>query len=129
MVVQSRVMPGNVEPGKSSLESSPIRQWPACGPIYFLNFTAYFFKKINGADDASSTPCIRKKDLTCHLYQQTTRCLFILESSYYGGQKNRVLCFLFKNSFLTHFPLKTLKKHPRDLVKFIHSHEKRKKTT
>jgi hypothetical protein len=56
-------MPGIAEPGKSSLEPSPIRQRPACGPIYFLNFTAYFFKKFNGLDDASSTPCIRKKKL------------------------------------------------------------------
>ena len=107
--IYKKIMPGIAEPGKSSLEPSPIRQRPACGPIYFLNFTAYFFKKFNGLDDASSIPCIRKKNLTCHLYQQTTRCLFILESSYYGGRKNKVICFLFKNSFLTYFPSKHLR--------------------
>jgi hypothetical protein len=69
------------------------------------------------------------KKMVRHLCQQTTRCLVNLESDHCGDWKNMILCFFTQNSnfkpifFLPKIP----KKHLRDLVKSIYSHQKANK--
>ena len=79
------------------------------GPIFFLSLMG-------------GRHVHQEKKRKRRLHQQMTRYLFIPKQ---WQKKNRVFCFLLKNSFSTYFWLKAPRKHSRDHIKSIHGYGKK----
>jgi hypothetical protein len=120
IIIKKKIRPSVARPGKPGLAYNPIKQQPACGPARLDPITrAYILFKFNGWTTRASRK--KKGRITC-----ISRRRVICSSQNNGKKKkNRVFCFLLKNSFSTYFWLKAPRKHPRDHIKSIYGYGKK----